>query len=63
MDGTDTVRVEMDDASAPLSVEIDGRSIEQMPTSTALEVHTAPGKARLLRTRQRTFYEDLANRL
>jgi NAD+ kinase len=63
VDGSDTVRVEMDAASAPLSVEIDGRSIDGMPTSAALEVHAAPRKARLLRTRPRTFYEDLAERL
>jgi hypothetical protein len=48
---------------APLSVELDGRTIEEMPTSAALEVHAAPGKARLLRTRPRTFYADLVKRL
>jgi NAD+ kinase len=63
VDGTDTVRIEMDAASAPLSAELDGRTIDDMPTSTALEVHAAPGKARLLRTRPRTFYADLAQRL
>ena len=63
VDGTDTVRIEMDAASAPLFVELDGRTSDDMPTSTALEVHAAPGKARLLRTRPRTFYADLANRL
>jgi NAD+ kinase len=63
VDGGDTVRVEMDPASAPLNLEIDGRAIEQMPKSTAFEVHAAPGKARLIRTRPRTFYADLAKRL
>jgi NAD+ kinase len=63
VDGTDTVRIEMDAASAPLSLELDGRTVDDMPTSTALEVHAAPGKARLLRTRPRTFYADLAKRL
>ena len=63
VDGSDTVRVEMDGPSAPLGLEIDGRSIDQMPTSAALEVHTAPGRARLLRTQPRTFYADLAKRL
>jgi NAD+ kinase len=63
VDGGATVRVEMDPASAPLNLEIDGRAIEQMPKSTAFEVHAAPGKARLIRTRPRTFYADLAKRL
>jgi NAD+ kinase len=63
VDGTDTVRIEMDAASAPLTVELDGRTTDDMPASTALEVHAAPGKARLLRSRPRTFYADLAQRL
>jgi NAD+ kinase len=63
VDGTDTVRVERDAASAPLSVELDGRTVERMPAAAAFEVHAAPGKARLLRTRPRTFYSDLAKRL
>jgi NAD+ kinase len=60
LDGGDTVRVEIAPASAPLSVEIDGRTTDDMPTPAALEVCTAPGKARLVRTRPRTFYHDLA---
>jgi NAD+ kinase len=63
VEGTDTVRVEMDGGSAPLSMEIDGRTRHDLPTSGAFEVHAAPGKARLLRTRPRTFYGDLAKRL
>jgi NAD+ kinase len=63
VEGSETVRVEMDPASAPLTVEIDGRTIHDLPSSAALEVHAAPRKARLLRTRPRTFYEDLASRL
>jgi NAD+ kinase len=63
VDGGDTVRIEVAPASAPLSVEFDGRMIEEMPTSGALEVHTAPRKARLVRTRPRSFYRDLASRL
>jgi NAD+ kinase len=63
VDGGDTVRIEMDAASAPLTLELDGRTTDDMPDSTALEVHAAPGKARLLRTRPRTFYADLAKRL
>jgi NAD+ kinase len=63
LDGSDTVRIETDAAGAPLSVELDGRITEEMRGSTALEVHAAPGKARLLRTRPRTFYADLARRL
>jgi NAD+ kinase len=63
IDGGDTMSVEMDPDSAPLSVEIDGRTADRMPTATAFEVHAAPGKARLIRTRPRTFYGDLAKRL
>jgi NAD+ kinase len=63
VDGTDTLRVEMVADSAPLSVEIDGRRVDEMPASAGFEVHAAPGKARLLRTRPRTFYADLAKRL
>jgi NAD+ kinase len=60
VDGGDTVRLEIAPASAPLSVEIDGRTIDGLPTSATLEVHAAPRKARLVRTRPRTFYADLA---
>lgn len=64
LDGSDTVRIGRDAMSAPLSVELDGRTTDDMRgSSTALEVHAAPGKARLLRTRPRTFYADLARRL
>ena len=60
LDGSDAVRVTAAPSSAPLSVEIDGRTIDAMETSAALEVHAAPRKARLVRTRPRTFYGDLA---
>jgi NAD+ kinase len=60
VDGGDLIRIQMAPDSAPLSVEIDGRTIADMPTAAALEVHAAPRKARLLRTRPRTFYGDLA---
>jgi NAD+ kinase len=63
IDGSDTVRVEMERSSAPLDVEIDGREILAMPTPGALEVHAAPRKARLVRTQPRTFYRDLATLL
>jgi NAD+ kinase len=63
VEGSETVRIEMEPGSAPLSVEIDGRSVHDLPTSAALEVHAAPRKARLVRTQPRTFYEDLATRL
>ena len=62
IDGSDTVRVANAPASAPLSVEIDGRTIDGLPTATMLEVHAAPRKARLVRTRPRTFYRDLGGR-
>ena len=60
LDGSDAVRVTAAPSSAPLSVEIDGRTIDGMATSAVLEVHAAPRKARLVRTRSRTFYGDLA---
>jgi NAD+ kinase len=58
-DGGDLVRIEMAPGSAPLSVEIDGRTLDEMPAGATLEIHAAPRKARLLRTRPRTFYSDL----
>jgi NAD+ kinase len=63
VEGSDTVRIEMDPDSAPLTVEIDGRTVYEMTPSAALQVHAAPRKARLVRTRPRTFYEDLASRI
>jgi NAD+ kinase len=62
VDGGDTVRVTTEPASAPLSVEIDGRNVIEVRPSAALEVRAAPRKARLVRTRPRTFYGDLAER-
>ena len=63
VDGGDTVRVEVAPASAPLRVEFDGRMVEEVPASGALDVCAAPRKARLVRTRPRSFYRDLAHRL
>jgi NAD+ kinase len=63
IDGSDTVRVETEPSSAPLSVEIDGRETLAMPMPAALEVRAAARKARLVRTQPRTFYRDLATRL
>jgi len=63
VDGSDPIRVEVAPSSAPLSVEIDGRTVEDMPASGALEVCAAPRKARLMRTRPRSFYRDLATRV
>jgi NAD+ kinase len=63
VDGSDSVRVETEPSSAPLSVEIDGRAVHELPTSAVLEVHAAPRKARFVRTRPRTFYSDLAAQL
>jgi NAD kinase len=50
-------------SSAPLSVEIDGRETHALPRPAALEIRAAARKARLVRTRPRTFYRDLATRL
>jgi NAD+ kinase len=63
VDGSEVVRVELEPNSAPLSLEIDGRETHAMPSPAALEVRAAPRKARLVRTRPRTFYHDLATRL
>jgi NAD+ kinase len=63
VDGSETVRIGVEPGSAPLSVEIDGRETDALPTTAALDIHAAPRKARLVRTRPRTFYNDLANRL
>jgi len=62
-DGSDTVRIELEPLSAPVNVEIDGRTSHEMPAAAAVEIHAAPRKARLVRTRPRTFYEDLAGRI
>jgi NAD+ kinase len=62
LDGGDTIHIERGPRSAPLVVEVDGRTMEDMPTPATVDVRTAPGKARLVRTRPRTFYGDLARR-
>jgi len=63
VDGSDSVRIDIEPVSAPLSVEIDGRTTHDMPADADIEIHAAPRKARLVRTRPRTFYSDLAGRL
>ena len=63
VDGSETVRVELEPQSAPLSIEIDGRETQAMPAPASLEIRAAARKARLVRTRPRTFYHDLAGRL
>jgi NAD+ kinase len=62
LEGSDMLRIEMDDGSAPLEVEIDGRIRADLPPFAVVRVRTALRKARLLRTRPRTFYHDLAER-
>jgi NAD+ kinase len=59
LDGGDTVRVATRYPGAPLSAEIDGRTTHELPTPAVLEVQAAPHKARLVRTRPRTFHSDL----
>ena len=61
VDGSETVRVELEPQSAPLSIEIDGRETQAMPAPASLEIRAAARKARLVRTRPRTFYHDLAD--
>jgi NAD+ kinase len=63
IDGSETVRVETEQSSAPVNVELDGRETLAMPTPGVLEIHAAARKARLVRTQPRTFYRDLATRL
>jgi NAD+ kinase len=63
VEGSDLLRIEMDDRSAPLHIEIDGRTRDDLPPFAVVRVRTAPRKARLLRTRPRTFFRDLAERL
>jgi NAD+ kinase len=63
LDGGATVRIATEPSSAPLRVEIDGRIMHDLPMPTVLEVEAAPHKARLVRTRPRTFYSDLARGL
>jgi NAD+ kinase len=60
LDGRDAIRIEASARSAPLAVEVDGRTVHDMPPPAIVEVRTAAGKARLVRTRPRTFYGDLA---
>jgi NAD+ kinase len=62
LDGGDTVHIETAERSAPLVFEVDGRASRNMPTPAAVDISTASGKARLVRTRPRTFYGDLARR-
>jgi NAD+ kinase len=62
IEGSEVVRVDVDPASAPLRVEIDGRIVQDVPDGAGLEVRGAPHKARLVRTVPRTFYDDLARR-
>jgi len=63
VDGSEVVRVELEADSAPLSIELDGRETHAMPAPAPLEIRAAARKARLVRTRPRTFYRDLATRL
>jgi NAD+ kinase len=62
LDGGDAIHIEAAPRSAPFVVEVDGRTMRDMPAPPAVDIRTAPGKARLVRTRPRTFYGDLARR-
>ena len=63
IEGGEVVRVDVDPASAPLRVEIDGRIVHDVPDGAGLRICAAPRKARLVRTQPRTFYDDLARRV
>jgi NAD+ kinase len=62
-DGSDSILIEIEPLSAPVSVELDGRMTHDMPASAVIEIHAAPRKARFVRTHPRPFYRDLACRL
>jgi NAD+ kinase len=62
LDGGDRIAIETAARSAPLVVEIDGRVTHEIRTPATVSIRTAAGKARLVRTRPRTFYGDLARR-
>jgi NAD+ kinase len=62
LDGGDTIRIETAARSAPLVVEVDGRTMGEMRMPATVDIRTMAGKARLVRTRPRTFYGDLARR-
>ena len=62
VEGTDQLELERDPSSAPLAVEVDGRTRDDLPPFSVVRLRTAQRKARLLRTRPRTFYHDLAER-
>jgi NAD+ kinase len=62
LDGRDTVSIAALPASAPLRAEIDGRTVFDVPDG-AVEICAAPHKARLVRTRPRTFHHDLVRGL
>jgi NAD+ kinase len=63
LDGSDTVAIAPLPASAPLRAEIDGRTVFDVPEPGVVEVCAAPHKARLVRTRPRTFHHDLVRGL
>ena len=61
--GGETVRLEVEPASAPLRVEVDGRIVQDVPQGAGLDVRSAPRRARLVRTHPRTFYDELMRRI
>jgi NAD+ kinase len=63
VDGDDSVSIEIRPTSSPVSVEVDGRTTHEMPAAARIDIKAAPRKARLVRTRPRTFYGDLARRI
>jgi NAD+ kinase len=51
------------DDSAPLTVEIDGQTMEELAPGAALDIGRADDPALLVRTAPVTFYDDLRDRL
>lgn len=63
LDGGDAVAITAVPGSAPLRAEIDGRTVFDVPEPGLVEVRAAPSKARLVRTRPRSFHHDLVRGL
>jgi NAD+ kinase len=62
LDESDTIRTEAAARSARRSPSRSTGTMQDMPTPATVDVRTAAGQARLVRTRPRTFYGDLAKR-
>jgi NAD+ kinase len=57
------LRLTPDERSAPLTIEVDGRTTSEVPPGATVTICRAPHPALLLRTSRGTFYEHLRDRL